>query len=277
MAGAGTFPKVTGDIIYLADYNAIQSLVSGVKTTYYGISSPSTQLTGNPTIDHTTLNYLTNDINACILHQTGSYTPLTLKSPGDQISHTDFNDLYTYATQANTNKDTVFASNQLAQVSNAITSNNPGTGWNTSKTHTVTVDFASAAAANYFFQTGGYLYATASYSGGTGSQKDNNWGALIGTIGTRAYTRTNWNAGGTVTIAKLYATSVYSANYWQMRVTKNSATQLSMTMVFQDDAGPNPNFDEGVFLNITSSVGYYKSVGGITGTYPSGFTNTTTL
>lgn len=276
MAGAGTFPKSTGDTIYLADYNAIQSLIAGVKTTYYGISSSSSQLTGNPTIDHTTLNNLLTDVDSCITHQTGAVSGLTTKSQGDSISHNDFNNLYTYASQADTNKNTVFSSSQLAQVSNAITSNNPGTGWNTSKTHTVTVDFASASAANYFFQTGGYLYATASSSGGTGSSKDNSWSALIGTIGTRSYTRTNWNAGGTVVIAKLYA-SVYGANYWQLSVTKNSTTQLSMVMTFQDDAGPNPNFDEGVFLNITSSVGYYKSVGGITGTYPSGFTNTTTI
>jgi len=277
MAGAGTFPKSTGDTIYLADYNAIQSLIAGVKTTYYGVSCSSSQLTGNPAIDHTPLNTLLTDIDSCITHQTGSASGLTTKSQGAQIGHLDFNDLYTYASQANTNKDTVYASSQLAQVSNAITSNNPGTGWNTSKTHTVTVDFASTAAANYFFNTGGYLYATASSSGGTGSPKDNNWSALIGTIGTRAYTRTNWNAGGTVTIAKLYANSVYSANYWQLTVTKNSGSQLSMVMTFQDDAGPNPNFDEGVFLNITSAVGYYKSVGGITGTYPSLFTNTTTI
>ena len=277
MAGAGTFPKVTGDTIYLADYNAIQTLVAGVKTTYYGVSCSSSQLTGNPAIDHTPLNNLLTDIDSCITHQGGSASGLTTKSQGATISRLDFNDLYTYASQANTNKDTVYASSQLAQVSNAITSNNPGTGWNTSKTHTVTVDFASANAANYFFNTGGYLYATASSSGGTGSPKDNNWSALIGTIGTRAYTRTNWNSGGTVTIAKLYANSVYSANFWQLTVTKNSGSQLSMVMTFQDDAGPNPNFDEGVFLNITSSVGYYKSVGAITGAYPSLFTNTTTL
>jgi hypothetical protein len=277
MAGAGTFPKVTGDTIYLADYNAIQTLVAGVKTTYYGISSTSSQLTANATIGHTTLNYLLTDIDSCIRHQTGSDSGLTAKNQGDTISHLHFNDLYTYATQAQTNQNTVSSSTQLAQVSNAITSNNPGTGWNTSKTHRVTVDFASAAAANYFFQTGGYLYATASYSGGTGSQKDNNWGALIGRIGNRAYSLTHWITGGTVTIAKLYANSVYSANYWQLSVIKNSSTQLSMTMLFQDDAVGNPNVDEGVFLNITSSVGYYKSVGGITGTFPSGFTNTTTL
>jgi hypothetical protein len=277
MAGAGTFPKSTGDTIYLADYNAIQSLIAGVKTTYYGISCTSSPLTGNPAIDHTPVNNLLTDIDSCITHQGGSVSGLGTRSAGDTISRIDFNDLYTYASQANTNKDTVFASSQLAQVSNAITSNNPGTGWNTSKTHTVTVDFASANAANYFFQTGGYLYASASSTGGTGSQKDNNWNTLIGTIGTRSYALTNWNAGGTVVIAKLYANSVYSANYWQLSVTKNSSSQVSMVMTFQDDAGPNPNDDEGVFLNITSSVGYYKSVGGITGTYPSLFTNSTTL
>jgi hypothetical protein len=276
MAGAGTFPKSTGDTIYLADYNAIQSLIAGVKTTYYGISCTSSPLTGNPAIDHTPVNNLLTDIDSCITHQTGAASGLTTKSQGATISRLDFNDLYTYASQANTNKDTVYASSQLAQVSNAITSNNPGTGWNTSKTHTVTVDFASASAANYFFQTGGYLYASASSSGGSGSSKDNSWSTLIGTIGTRSYTLSNWNAGGTVVIAKLYA-SVYGANYWQLSVTKNSSSQVSMVMTFQDDAGPNPNFDEGVFLNITSSVGYYKSVGGITGAYPSLFTNSTTL
>ena len=277
MAGAGTFPKSTGDTIYLADYNAIQSLIAGVKTTYYGIGCTSSPLTGNPAIDHTPVNNLLTDIDSCITHQGGSASGLTAKSQGGTIGHLDFNDLYTYASQANTNKDTVYASSQLAQVSNAITSNHAGTGWNTRLVHTVRVNWASANEASYFFQTGGYLYATASSSGGTGSQKDNNWGALIGRVGTRSYNLTNWNTGGTVVIAKLYANSVYSANYWQLSVTKDSSSQITMTMTFQDAAGPNVLYDELVYLNITSSVGYYKSVGAVTGVYPNNFTNITTI
>ena len=277
MAGAGTFPKVTGDTIYLADYNAIQTLVAGVKTTYYGISSTSSQLTANATIGHTTLNYLLTDIDSCIRHQTGSGSGLSVKNQGDSISHNDFNNLYTYASQADTNKNTVFSSSQLAQVSNAITSNHPGTGWNTTLTHTVQVDFSSAAAANYFFQTGGYLYATASSSGGTGSAKDVNWASLISSVGNRTYGLSQWNAGGNITISTLYGSSVYSSNFWRLSVNKTTTSQVVMTMLFDDAAGGNPNFDELVYLNITSAVGYYKSISPIVGTTPSAFTNTSNI
>jgi len=277
MAGAGSFPKSTGDTIYLADYNAIQSLIASVKTTYYGVSCTSGQLTGNPIIDHTTLNNILTDIDSCITHQSGSASGLSAVNAGDSITHTTYNNLYTNAQTAQTNQNNVYASTQLANVANAATSNHPGSGWNTSLTHTVQVDFASADAANYFFQTGGYLYATATSSGGTGSPKDNNWASLISTIGNRTYSLANWNAGGNVTIATLYGTSVYSANFWRFSVNKTSSSRVVMTMFFDDAAGGNPNFDELVYLNITSSVGYYKSVNAITGTYPSGFTNTSTI
>jgi len=278
MAGAGSFPKSTGDTIYLADYNAIQSLIADVKTTYYGVSCTSGQLTGNPIIDHTTLNNILTDIDSCITHQTGSASGLSAVNAGDSITHTTYNNLYTNAQTAQTNQNNVYASTQLANVANAATSNHPGTGWNTSLTHTVQVDFVSSDAANYFFQTGGYLYATATSSGGTGSSKDTNWATLISSIGlNRVYNLSNWNTGGNVTIATIYGTSVYSANFWRLSVNKTSGSQVVMTMYFDDAAVGNPNFDELVYLNITSSVGYYKSVNAITGTYPSAFTNTSTI
>jgi len=277
MAGAGSFPKSTGDTIYKADYNAIQSLIASVKTTYYGVNCTSAQLSGNPVVDHTTLNNLLTDIDSCITHQTGSASGLSTKNTSDQIGHTDFNNLYNNANTAYTNRDTVFSSTQLAQVANAATSNHPGSGWNTVLTHTVQVDFSSAAAANYFFQTGGYLYATASSSGGTGSAKDVNWASLISRVGNRTYGLTQWNTGGNQTIATLFANGVYSANFWRLSVNKTSSSQVVMTMLFDDAAGGNPNFDELVYLNITSAVGYYKSVSAITGTIPSAFTNTSNI
>jgi hypothetical protein len=277
MAGAGSFPKVTGDTIYQADYNAIQSLIASVKTTYYGVNCTSAQLSGNPSIDHTTLNYLLTDIDSCITHQTGSASGLSTKNTGDQIGHTDFNNLYNNANTAYTNRNNVFSSTQLAQVANSATSNHPGTGWNTTLTHTVQVDFSSAAAANYFFQTGGYLYATASSSGGTGSAKDVNWASLISSVGNRTYGLSQWNAGGNITISTLYGSSVYSSNFWRLSVNKTTTSQVVMTMLFDDAAGGNPNFDELVYLNITSAVGYYKSISPIVGTTPSAFTNTSNI
>lgn len=278
MAGAGVFPKSTGDIIYQSDYNTIQSTIAGVKTTYYGVACASSQLSGNPVIDSTTLNNLLTDINDCITHQTGSATGLSSVSQGGSISYGTYNNLYTNATTANTNKNTVYASSQLAQVANAATSNRNGSvnPWNTVITHQVQVDFASANAANYFFQTGGYLYATASYSGSTSAGQDSNWATIINAIGNKTYTLTNWNTGGTQTIATVYGTGyyVYSGSYWRLEVTKNSATRATMTMTFSES---DSHVIENISLNITSAMGYYKSVSAITGTYPNSISNITNL
>ncbi len=277
-AGSGVFPKTTGDVIYQGDYNAVQSIIAGVKTTYYGISCTSSQLSGNPTITAAQFNNLLTDVDSCIKHQTGSNSGLTTRSAGTVITFAHINNLKTYADQAETNKATVFASTQLSQVANIQTSNRNGSvyPWNGSISHVVQVDWSSAANADYFFNAGGYLYATASHSGGSGS-KDSDWATVINAIGNRTYTRSNWVTGGTVTIATVGGSGVYSANYWQLSVTKNSTTRVTMTMSFVDAAGGNPNFDENVTLNITSAVGYYKSVDAIVSATPSGSSNISTL
>ena len=280
MAGSGVFPKITGDIIYQGDYNAVQSIVAGVKTTYYGVACSSAQLSGNPTVTAAQFNSLLTDVDSCIKHQTGSNSGLATRSAGKTITYTHINNLKTYADQSETNKSTVFASTQLSQVANSVTSSRNGAvyPWNSSITHTVQVDFASANDANYFFQSGGYLYSTASQSGGSGSGKDPNWATVINAIGgTRKYTLSNWTTGGTVTIATVGGSGVYSSNYWQLSATKNSTTRVTLTMTFADAAGGNPNFDENVTLNITSAVGYYKSADAIVTSIPSGFTNLGTL
>jgi hypothetical protein len=270
MAGAGSFPKSSGDVVYQADYNAIQSLIASVKTTYYGVNCVSGQLSGNPVIDHGTLNDILTDINDCLTHQTGSGSGLSTLSAGSVIGHSDYNSLYNNANTAYTNRNNVYASSQLAQVANAATSNHNGgiSPWNGTISHQVTVNFASANAANYFFQTGGYLYATASYTGSTGAQIDYNWATIIGAIGNKVYDLTSWNAGGTVSIATVHGSGyyVYSGSYWNLSVTKTSSTQVVMTMTFvESDSNHGGQY---VSLNITSAVGYYKSVSSIVGTYP---------
>jgi hypothetical protein len=277
-AGSGVFPKSTGDVIYQGDYNAVQSIIAGVKTTHYGKSCSSSQLAGNPTVTALQFNNLLTDVDSCIKHQTGSNSGLTTRSVGETITYAHINNLKTYADQAETNKNTVYSATQLSQMANQATSSRNGavSPWNSSIAHTVQVNWSSAAEADYFFNTGGYLYTTASYSGGS-TPKDSDWAAVINAIGNRNYTRSNWVTGGTVTIATVGGSGVYSANYWQLSVTKNSSSQVTMTMSFVDAAGPNPNYDENVTLNITSAVGYYKSVDAIVGAVPSSVSTTGNL
>jgi hypothetical protein len=72
MAGAGVFPKVTGDTIYYQDYNAIKSVIDGVVSTYYGNAITSSAVTTGQSISAAQMDLLRADINKAYTHITGS-------------------------------------------------------------------------------------------------------------------------------------------------------------------------------------------------------------
>ena len=281
MAGAGSFPKITGDIIYLLDYNSLQTTVASVKTTYYGVACSSSQVAANSEINHIEWNNLQTDINSCIKHQTGSNTAISTKNQGETITYGDINAYYTQTTSADTNKASVFASSQLSLVNPSGGSSTNSGGWNTSINHIVTVTWASSADATYFFNCGGSVTWQASYSGGSSSAgtKDKAWKDLIDSVGLKQYTRADYLAGGTKTFGPFYA-GVYTANYITITVVKDSDTQLTITVLLNDASGqPNAPWgtDETVGTSITSSVGYYKSVDAIVSPFPNAITTTNSL
>jgi hypothetical protein len=281
MAGAGVFPKVTGDTIYLLDYNSLQSTIASVKTTYYGVACSSSQLTGTPEISRIEWNNLKTDINSCIKHQSGSNTAITDKSTGETVTFGDINAYYTQTASADTNKASVFASSQLSLVNPSGGASTNGGGWNTSVNHIVTVTWASSAEATYFFNCGGSVTWQASYSGGSDGPltKDKAWKNLIDSVGMLQYTRADYLAGGTKTYGP-YFSGVYTANNLTVTVVKNSDTQLTITIVLSDASGqPNAPWgtDETVGTSITSSVGYYKSIDAIVSPFPNAVTTTNSL
>jgi hypothetical protein len=269
MASAGVFPKSTGDTVSAADYNTVQTLIASVKTGYYGIATTSGQVSAGNIVTVANWNNLKTDIDDCIAHQSGLNTSITTKTPTTIITAPDVNAYYTNAQTADANKNTVTPT-YLALVS-GVSSTHPGTApWNTSINHIVQIDFASAADATNFFQCGAYLAVSATYAGGGGAPKDNSWRDTINAIESRQYNLSNWNAGGTVVIATVSGTGVYTQNYWQLTATKASATQVILTMVFADSR--TESIDENVTLSITSAVDYYKTVGGISSPLPSAIT-----
>jgi hypothetical protein len=273
MAGAGVFPKSIGDLISAADYNAVQTLIAGTKSGYYGVATSSGQVAANNQITAADWNLLKSDIDSCTTHQTGSDSIITTKNSTTVVTTSDINSYYTNAGNASANAASVYAATQLALVA-GVSSNNGG-GWNSSINHIVQIDFASAADATYFFQCGAYLAVSASYTGSGGGPKDSSWRDTINAIGSKQYNLANWNAGGTVVIATVSGTGVYTQNYWRLTATKASSTRVILTMLFADSR--TENIDETVSLSITSSVDYYKSIGGITSPLPSAIATTDAL
>ena len=72
MATAGSFPKVAGDVIYAADYNAIKSVIDGVVSTYYGNAVTSSAVSQGTVISAAQMDLLRADINKAYKHITGS-------------------------------------------------------------------------------------------------------------------------------------------------------------------------------------------------------------
>lgn len=278
MAGPGVYPKSGGavDLIYQSDYNTIQSIIAGVKTTTYGVACASSQISGSPNrVTAQQWNNLKTDIDNCRKHQTGSNTAITTKTAGaDVITASAINLYKTEADAAETNKLTVYAATQLALVTGA--SSVRTNSWNTSITHSVQVDFASSADAGYFFDSGGYFVIDASCTNETG-QKNDAWETAIASVGS-TFGRSEWNSGGSnVALQIVYVNSPYGASYYRASYTKNSATRVTFTMLFNDAAGGNPYIDENITIDITSTLDYYRSTDAIVTSVPSSITNTATL
>lgn len=297
MAGSGAFPKATGDIIYLADYNAIYNIVAqilgvGSGTSGYGATPSSSALTGNPVIGSTAWNNLYADINACATHQNGAaYTNAELPaiSAGGVIGIADINLYKTAADNIAANKDTA---TQLTLVTGLKGIYNAP--WKTAINATATVTFASADNARNFFNAGGRIRISAACSGGTSATadtKDYAWKQAIDSVpynnvGSQ-YTAAQYRAGGQVTLftGRLTGPSGgpnpnnYNLSSFTGIATKTSDTVITFDIIFNDGSNPPGVFsiDENVTAEIDSLLDYYKSTGAVVSPIPSALTITKNL
>lgn len=157
------------------------------------------------------------------------------------------------------------------------------TGWNSKLTHIVTVDFGSANSARYFFNSGSELRLDATLSSGNGDSIYNNWVTMLTNMGIikMNYTQTVTTGTGTGSSIGFYdltstnqqiftkvGSGTYSANDYTVYArcdvannTQGTARYVYLTIEFNDDKGPNPNFDENVTGTLTSNVGYMRATG----------------
>ena len=277
-----------GDIITAARYNIIRARIAAVLglgsgDEGYGQAVTSKTRSAGKTVTATDMEDLYSDMVKCRVHQTGT-TPTEIVEPliGDTIEDSNTVTKKGYV-QYETLSVTCQSSRLLADSSQlglqAGTSSVRTANWSTDINHIVTVTFGGYSVTNgdgtvttisgadhmrVFFNAGG----TINFSGtiGPGSSTINNdWRNLMTSVGTVVFDRDNTSNGSTgtsygyVNLPTSYVTlfnktaSAYGANDYLVEGQKNGAV-LTFRITFNEDKGPNPNFDEAVTATTTSTV-----------------------
>mgnify|MGYP007100079099 CR=1 FL=1 len=196
------------DKIRVPDYNDIRNKLNNVMGTGSGNSGYG-QTTLGPSVSESsrvTINEygaLRYDIINAWKHIYGSNPTLVVPAEGNTVRYdTDFapssnmaleapNTQYnTYADNIIANRFTVHASQSATQALTPVSSTWPGiygTQWTSRIQCTVTATWTSAAAARYFFNSGGQIRFSSSRSGGSSTTQNTSWNTILSGAGTRSF------------------------------------------------------------------------------------------
>ena len=190
MAGQGT-------LITATDYNTIQAKIalvlgSGSGDYGYGQSVSSSSVAANAKISVTQWTNLRNDLVKAYQHQTGitvaNYSPTDpgytsgndLKIPTTALKLVEI-DRAAYNTMADAITTSRLAVPPSAQATreNLVAVQTRTASWNGTLSQTITVSFADANAARYYFNTGSRFEFSSSRTGGVGGAKDISWSTIL--------------------------------------------------------------------------------------------------
>jgi hypothetical protein len=259
----------TGETIRLADYNAAQALVArvlgaGSGTFGYGQTLSSSQLAAGSVVDDADWDKLRTDLLKARQHISGVdesalYPDINV---GQTVTVGAVND-YNIGAQSLEFERFSIAANQRSEAGPPETG--PFGAWNGTKTAFATYTFASAAAARYFFNSGGVLTVRGTAGVNGGDSKDQIWwnmtSGVVRTVG----------AGGDISFYSLTdqyqrlasigaAAGVYVENRFYIDAVCNNAnnsaggaTTVTMRLIFEDnDVGDKTGTGEAVDENVSS-------------------------
>ena len=277
-----------GDTITAARYNIIQARVAAVigvgsGDEGYGQARASSTAAVGATITAQDMVNLFTDMTKIRLHQTGSVpSEIAQPSVGDTVEDSNATSKEGYA-QYESLSTTCQASRLTAAASQlglqAGTSSQRTANWSTDINHTFTVTFGGYSVTNgdgtvttvsgadhmrVFFNAGGTINLSGSIGSGS-STINNDWRNLMTSVGTVVFGRSTTSNGsvgtnygysnlpsGFTTIFNKTA-SAYSANDYLIEARKSSNV-LTFRVTFNEDKGPNPNYDEAVTATTTSTA-----------------------
>ena len=268
-------------------YNNARTQVAGVlgvtttgqvgATQGYGQSLSSSAVSQHEKITEAHLDNLRLDLVKTRIHQS-DVDPNLVNVAVSNIALADVFDSYSVlASTCNTLKDQI-GPNQLASTSYTQTATysaytgtpNTGGGWKNYASYELTVTFATADAARYFFNAGSSFKFAASRTGGTiaptvGLNQNTSWtNLLLGvTADNPTFAKNDFYALGTAysTVYNKNSAGIYSANYYRIRAKSNvadnsygGATVVTFKIEFVDafNEGNDSNYDgvDGIFESV---------------------------
>lgn len=277
MAGSGT-------LITATDYNAIQAKISLVLGTGsgdygYGQSVASSSVAANARISVVQWNNLQSDIIRARQHQTGNTESLTTAATTVRITEADRAAYNALADDTQTYRLAVPPSSQATR-EDLVATQIRTAAWNGSITQYVTVTFADANAARYYFNSGSRFEFSAGRTGGANTAKDVTWTTLLTNMGVIYFDRENTTPTGTGTgstigwadltgsdqqiFEKDVTGTTYAPNRYLIYARASAANQIIFTIQFLDASGqPNAPWgtDEDVTGTLTSTVQVYRASG----------------
>ena len=275
------------DLIRIPDYNNIRNTIvavmsTGSATQGYGqaiLSSPSA--TGD-LVSKEDYDNLRWDIVNAIVHQSGSIPTIYEPNQGELVRYGANLPIFQYQTLANlanTNRfDIAFGQYNTATKG----SNSNAVSFVSQASATITVNFSNANDARYFFNSGGKIRFTSSFSNSLGTAQSASWTSLLTTLSSpnppsfggntpavNFYSLTStdqtWYSQGT--------SGTYSMNRWTLRakcnVSNNSsgtANQITFTSLWQDiynDPGGGPPPGDAVSGTMSLTVSELRAVGAL--------------
>jgi hypothetical protein len=221
----------TGSIIFASEYNTLQNQIASVmgvgSGTYgYGQSSPgytSSQIVGKPTITTPQWRNLRSDLVNAYTHQgsPGNLTIPAVPTSSTKVTAADYTLYAALATAVYNNVNITPPSDQASLTS--FTTGQRTTAWNGTISHTITMTFASADAARYYFNSGSNFQFSASltdypgYPGfgaaNTSYAKDLDWNTMLANMKTITFNYKNTTCSGS------YTSIASNVGYYQLNTT----------------------------------------------------------
>lgn len=282
-------------LIYLTDYNIVQSTIQSVMGTGagdfgYGQSLVSSQLAPGTTITASQWIALRTDILKARQHQTGNDESgnIVLPVSGTAVSASIYAACSSLASTVVSNRMVTPPAGQATL--ETITSTTRTNAWNGTISTVISITWPDANAARHYFNSGSNIQFTASRSGGNSGSKNNTWTTMLSTMGTITFSNTQtvpsgsgtgsgygWsNLPGTNTelFWKPAPAGVYAENDFYIYGRKVSTNELEFTFTFRDDdvgdhdpaldVGLGPfgvAVDENVDGSLTATVQAYRASG----------------
>ena len=196
------------DIITQAEYNSIRNKVVSVLGTGSGNSGYGQTLNSPAVAEGTrvTINEYANlrlDIINAWVHQVGSAPSPVTVAAGDTVRFSAVDaPVTTYDALANTlvaNRFDVGAGQSAVAVPPSSPRSRTYTGgsdiWNSSISCTIDVQWPSANAARFFWNSGGQFRITSSRTGGSGTTQNTQWTSILSSAGTQSFGGNNPGTG----------------------------------------------------------------------------------